>query len=600
MYSNESMLKKMDNLAWNLVQESSQETSRKWRAFFFNYYNLLTWSCKFFKEPDSFFWGKQKSWWFKLSKKLVTAMSSEHVSLLELASARYNLAFDNAGAVDTRSSKSCAAAEKFLEALEAVAMSLELEPTSRAYRQDFQEHFTDQPQRDYSVAVLEACLSLSRSGAIWANGQKFELSQDAENACLALFHQWEGLLAELDELLPRFLEKGLVGFRAEICRLLSNLDSKWADFEHRYIMEIVRVQHEAKGLVAKAIEVEEMLSEFEGNGNNEDSAEYELHLGALVSCISQLNVAANLNRKTYDELTSDIWENSAALSKMCLIDSETPLQAVRVIADQVLVSFEELRQCLRDLKGKLEDLNPQLCHNEALVTSLMRWEEAWITGARYIQTRSVLAALCKLIPRLLRAMQCSASFAQMCANFDAELFLVLPRIVWLSYFESPECQTALISNLLPHRFVQVPVYSELRQRAGEAQLQRLRRQRSEPALGETLEPELAVLGTDVALRSMQRRFNEVKLLLAAGTQDHQTDATWSIVLQAAVCGTVNAEILQVLMPQKRAAAALAVEDLMRQLESWSMELQRHCPEDWNECINVLVKCLLQEHAAEES
>ena len=30
------------------------------------------------------------------------------------------------------------------------------------------------------VAVLEACLSLSRSGAIWANGQKFELSQDAE------------------------------------------------------------------------------------------------------------------------------------------------------------------------------------------------------------------------------------------------------------------------------------------------------------------------------------------------------------------------------------------------------------------------------------
>ena len=54
MYSNESMLKKMDNLAWNLVQESSQEKSRKWRAFFFNYYNLLTWSCKFFKEPDIF------------------------------------------------------------------------------------------------------------------------------------------------------------------------------------------------------------------------------------------------------------------------------------------------------------------------------------------------------------------------------------------------------------------------------------------------------------------------------------------------------------------------------------------------------------------
>ena len=358
-----------------------------------------------------------------------------------------------------------------------------------------------------------------------------------------MLDQWEALLAQLDHLLPRSLEKGLSCLtRAELIGLLDSLDAKWADFEHRYILEIVRVQHEAKGLVGKAIEVEEMLSQLE----DEDSSEYQFHLGALIACISQLNVAANLNRKTFDELTSDIWENSAAVLKMCSIDSETPLQAVRVIAQQVLLSLEEIRHCLRDIGEKLDEVNPQLCHNEDLVSSLMRWEEAWITGARYIQTRPVLAALCKLVPRLLRATQCSAPFAQMCANFDAELFLVLPRIVWLSYFESPEGQTALISNMLPHRFVQVPVYSELRQRAGEAQLQRLRRQRSEPALGEAVEPELAVLGTDAALKSMQRRFNEVKLLLAAAnrTQDSlgPADAIWGILLESAVRGTVDADL----------------------------------------------------------
>ena len=364
-----------------------------------------------------------------------------------------------------------------------------------------------------------------------------------ESACLALLEQWEGLLAQLDHILPRSLE-GLTSLtRAELCRLLRSLDSTWADFEHRYIMEIVRVQHEAKGLVAKAIDVEEMLSQIE----EEDSDEYQVHLGALVACISQLNVAANLNRKTFDELTSDIWENSAALLKMCSIDSETPLQAVRVVAQQVLLSLEEFRQCLRDMRERgLEEVNPQLCHNEDLVSSLMRWEEAWITGARYIQTRSVLAALCKLLPRLLGVSQCWASFAQMCMNFDAELFLVMPRLVWLSYFESPEGQTALISNLLPHRFVHVPVYSELRQRAGEAQLQRLRRQRSEPALGEAVEPELTVLGTDAALKSMQRKFNEVKLLLAAANRTHEVmgpaDAIWGILLQSAVRGTVDADL----------------------------------------------------------
>lgn len=526
----------------------------------------------------------------------------ENVSLVELAAARDNLAFDSAGSIDTRSSKGCSAAEKFLEKLEALATSLELEPASRAYRRDFQGQFAElQPHRDYSVAVLEACLSLSRSGAIWASGQKFELSQDAESACLALLEQWEGLLAQLDHILPRSLEGFTSLTRAELCRLLRSLDSTWADFEHRYIMEIVRVQHEAKGLVAKAIDVEEMLSQIE----DEDSDEHQVHLGALVACISQLNVAANLNRKTFDELTSDIWENSAALLKMCSIDSETPLQAVRVIAQQVLLSLEEFRQCLRDMRERgLEEVNPQLCHNEDLVSSLMRWEEAWITGARYIQTRSVLAALCKLVPRLLGVSQCWAPFAQMCMNFDAELFLVLPRLVWLSYFESPDGQTALISNLLPHRFVQVPVYSELRQRAGEAQLQRLRRQRSEPALGEAVEPELAVLGTDAALKSIQRKFNEVKLLLAAANRTHEVmgpaDAIWGILLQSAVRGTVDAELFEVLLPHKRTAAASAVEDLMRQLESWSMELQRHCPEDWNECVNVLVKCMLTAEIAPES
>jgi len=38
-------------------------------------------------------------------------------------------------------------------------------------------------------------------------------------------------------------------------------------------------------------------------------------------------------------------------------------------------------------------------------------------------------------------------------------------------------------------------------------------------------------------------------------------------------------------------AEAAIEDLMRRLEGWSMELQRHCPEDWNQCSAILVQCL---------
>lgn len=39
------------------------------------------------------------------------------------------------------------------------------------------------------------------------------------------------------------------------------------------------------------------------------------------------------------------------------------------------------------------------------------------------------------------------------------------------------------------------------------------------------------------------------------------------------------------------AAQDSIEDMMRALEPWSMELQRHCPDDWNQCSSILVQCL---------
>jgi len=34
-----------------------------------------------------------------------------------------------------------------------------------------------------------------------------------------------------------------------------------------------------------------------------------------------------------------------------------------------------------------------------------------------------------------------------------------------------------------------------------------------------------------------------------------------------------------------------IESFMLDLERWSMELQRRCPEDWNQCSSVLIQCL---------
>ena len=91
--------------------------------------------------------------------------------------------------------------------------------------------------------------------------------------------------------------------RKHLTRTLQTLcqpgGARWAEFEHLYILEIVRVQHEVKGLVDKAMEVEETLSQLEEKvGIDKDqSAEYQFHHGAFVGCVSPLNVFRQRDQK---------------------------------------------------------------------------------------------------------------------------------------------------------------------------------------------------------------------------------------------------------------------------------------------------------------
>mmetsp|Transcript_26947 Transcript_26947/g.81317 ORF Transcript_26947/g.81317 Transcript_26947/m.81317 type:complete len:99 (+) Transcript_26947:331-627(+) len=74
-------------------------------------------------------------------------------------------------------------------------------------------------------------------------------------------------------------------------------------------------------------------------------------------------------------------------------------------------------------------------------------------------------------------------------------------------------------------------------------------------------------------------------------------SAWDILVQRAANAAGGADSSHVdpyaalVGPLARQAAA-AADDLLHDLEAWSMELQRHSPEDWNECINVLVQCLV--------
>lgn len=94
------------------------------------------------------------------------------------------------------------------------------------------------------------------------------------------------------------------------------------------------------------------------------------------------------------------------------------------------------------------------------------------------------------------------------------------------------------------------------------------------------------------LQALVEKFWRAESLLARA-RSQAGPSVWDLVMCRAVSGTSGAQDPYAPLeagPRKDAAAA-ALQELMHDLEGWSMELQRHSPEDWNECMNVLVQCL---------
>jgi len=276
----------------------------------------------------------------------------------------------------------------------------------------------------------------------------------------------------------------------------------------------------------------------------------------LVGSISRLNAVANIHGKGRDDLGGDILDSAQEVLRRC-DSSEEPdlaLRAVRCLAADVVESFEAMRKYFREVSRCLERVDPHLCNNSGLVARLVDWEESWEVGAKYVRDSQVLGAISAAVVHARASQELSPTLEAMLVDCDAELFLVLPRLVWIYYLAAPgEPCAGLVRHLLPHRF-----------QADAAQ----------PRAGEELQRFVDHFAQVVQQlgNSRQRALERLTKRAIAGSFE-VADPT----------------------PKSEEAARRhrAVEGLMRELEGWSLELQRHCPQDWNRCSALVIRCLQQ-------
>jgi len=441
---------------------------------------------------------------------------------------------------------------------------------------------------------------------IWVNGDKFEFSAEAMRRAEALQKAW----AEVCALLARWSQAESRGretfhnrsseadssrcqcrpLRSEVRNSLVTLDFAWASFEHKYIAELIEIEEKARRLIVRAIEQERRLQLLEiGAQTNGDEAleqhpEYKEQLRRLVASVSHLNSVANFHRKGRDDLNAQVLYDAAKTLRHCdakeLSGENTEvLSAARILCSDVVESFDAMRSYLREVERCLERVDPHLCNNAGLVSRLVDWEESWEVGTRYVQNERLLNAICDLVAEIRAAQRIAPAFTAMCEDCDVELFLILPRIIWLRFLVEPFQLLELLSSLLPHRF------------SGAAQANRCL-------------PSKQANRWDSELESFMAKFYKVRELLISARSSTDTNGctnscpeerfSWELLMKRVVSGTGGAgkdDLFNCLAPNLQGAAQAAVEDLMHELEKWSIELQRHCPDDWNQCSAIFVQCL---------
>lgn len=535
----------------------------------------------------------------RAEKQQLTALANVEASYAQLCKLED-------GYVDTASDTGYRACADFLETLTEAAEAFRLCCASRAYRSSFSINyrmlFPDEA-RSYRVDLLGA--SAGQCAVIWVNGDKFEFSPVAVGLALNLQDAWARMCLILDHRASSSARVDRAGVE-ELRPALQTLDDAWASFEQRYITELMEIEDKARGLVVEAVELGLRLQDIEeryGLLGAETVKDYTEERRKFIRCLGRLNAVANFARKGRDDLRADVLEAAlvtlrhsnwagATLAKSKQKTAAREAEELKVagsLAADVVGAYQAMREYLSEVSNCLSRVDPHLRNNAGLVARLIDLEETWEIGSRYVMDSGCMRDICGLVAEVKDASRHVKALESLCDNCDVELFLCLPRLVWLRFLSDPErgSHGGLAKTLLPHRFklqneadlgVDCNVDGKVKFVLADPDLARLLEK-----YNETVESLKETAKSDAGYRQ-------------TGVQGSSFDARL-LLTQRAACSSVDemrAHYQRLLkQDQEGAGAIISTEGFMHDLEALSMELQRHCPEDWNQCTAVLVSRLTQ-------
>jgi len=489
---------------------------------------------------------------------------AEEAAVSNLATS-YRELHKNCNLVDTRSQAGLDACTLFLEHLADLQEILHIEAGPRTHRSCFTSNYRalfPDDGRHYLVSLLEA--SIEKPDEVEFNGTTFKFCAEVIALSEALQHSW----AHLARLLERWHIAGQpLRLRLEFQSMLYEFDLAWASFEHKYIADLIGIENEARQLLAQAIRHEHELRLLEArHGALSCCALRFVREGfvKLLSSIAHLNLHTKGDQKVRDDLSFDVLMAALCALPKCKAAHARGETAAQVLSRDVIDSFVALRKYLGELGGCMEFVDPNLANNAGLVSRLLDWEKSWGVGRRYLMNKRMSEAICHLVAEINKSQEISPALASMCEEHHVELFMVLPRIIWLCFLETPAPLVEIFKALLTHYFAESHVSNAL-----------------------------DYWTSDPGLASLRDKYSIVVSALSASLHEEgMVTSPRGVLIKRAVKGrdSFEAESIYAAMGPARIAE---IEDFMRELEVRSIELQRSQPRDSNEFSEVLIRCMVR-------
>jgi len=458
---------------------------------------------------------------------------------------------------------------EFLRQVEECASILKLQMVPRSYREQFTANYrTILPshQRQYLPDILMASMSQAPEGFVCVNGDMHPLSNQCRSLAAALRSSLLVLASDFtrfacNQCLPHLPREVRVG-KLHLQGALRVFDEAWVSFEKEYVSALIQIEAKSRAPLVEAIFIEKLIgSPF--------TPQHTPELQRFLNCLSNLTAKVQLrHRRTDDAL------DCAVLMSASLSLQEHRNRVTSVSANSVTNSFMAARAYLQTIEARIEHVHPDLQLNTGLVDVLNALNRSCKLFDQWGQPGSANSALNSVVALAKQVMVTMPRFKDMCEECDPELFLVLPRILLLCCLRDLVAFQDILKKFLLNHVCEVEKLCK----------------------GEKQEQPHALPSRAGKLEALAENLSSTVHSLQDSIEHHTTcdeDLAFNLLIKRAVLAMSEDEqsLYDCLEPKSRDAASSTVNSFMLELEGWSLELQRHCPEAWNDFTALFLSCI---------